>query len=135
MNETTVKMDLYGGALLVGIQLWSRTENIYRWAYLTFDTGASVTTLSPEILYELGYEPVNDTKVLMTTASGVEKVSCFKLDKLKINDIEINDVNVYAHKFLEECFSLGVIGLNVLQNFDIDLIFSKRIIRLKKIDL
>jgi len=91
--------------------------------------------LSPEILYELGYEPVNDTKVLMTTASGVEKVSCFKLDKLKINDIEINDVNVYAHKFPEECFSLGVIGLNVLQNFDIDLIFSKRIIRLKKIDL
>ena len=134
MNETSVKMDIFGGSLFVSTRLWSRAENKYRWAYLTFDTGASITTISPEILYQLGYEPAGKNKATITTASSVERVPCFKLDKLKIGDIEIDDVAVYAHKFPEECFSLGVIGLNVLRCFDVELLFSKNIIRLKKID-
>ena len=134
MNETIIKMDIFGGSLFVAARLWSRVENKYRWVYLTFDTGASVTTVSPEILYQLGYEPSDKNKITMTTASGIEHVVRFKLDKLKVGDIEIEDVEVYAHKFPEECFSIGVVGLNVLQSFDIELLFSKNIIKLKKIN-
>jgi len=134
MSETSVKMDISGGSLLVGIRLWSIIENRYRWAYLTFDTGASITTISPEILYQLGYDPLDKRKAVITTASGVERVSCFKLVKLKIGGIELYDVDVYAHKFPEECFSIGVIGLNVLRCFDIELLFSQNIIKLKMID-
>ena len=68
MNETSVKMDMFGGTLAVGVRLWSRLENKYRWAYLTFDTGASVTTISPEILYQLGYESLDNNRTTMTTA-------------------------------------------------------------------
>jgi len=132
MNETSVKMDILGGSLYVAIRLWSTVENKYRWAYLTFDTGASVTVISCEILYQLGYEPLG--KTVMTTASGVAHVSSLRIDKLKIGDIEIEDVDVYAHKFPEECFSIGVIGLNVLRCFDIELLFSKNIVNLRKID-
>ena len=133
MNKTSIKMDNFSGALLAGIKLWDRIENRYRWAYLTFDTGASITTISPEILYQLGYEPSKSEKATITTASDVVHVAQFKFDKIMIGDIEIADVDVYAHKFPEECFSLGVIGLNVLSCFDIELLFSKRIINLTRI--
>ena len=34
---------------------------------------------------------------------------------------------------MEECFSIGVVGLNVLRLFDIELLFSKGIIKLKRL--
>ena len=37
---------------------------------------------------------------------------------------------VYAHSLQEEGFTTGIIGLNVLSMFDINLIFSKQIIEL-----
>ena len=132
MSETYVKMDMFGGALQIGVRLWSKAQRKYRWTYLTLDTGASVTVVSPEILYQLGYDPLSD-KATMTTASGVERVRRFKLEKMVIGDIEIDDVEVYAHKFPEECFSIGVVGLNVLRLFDIELLFSKGIIKLKRL--
>ena len=135
MSKTSVKMDNFGGALLVGVRLWDKTENRYRWAHLIFDTGASVTTISTEILYQLGYEPSGTDKATITTASDVIRVAQFKLDKIMIGDIEIADVDVYAHKFPEECFSLGVVGLNVLRCFDIELLFSKKIINLTRIEV
>jgi hypothetical protein len=35
-------------------------------------------------------------------------------------------VEVYGHMFPEESFSLGVLGLNVLKQFDIELLFSTK---------
>ena len=133
MIETTVKMDLFGGGLYIPVRLWSKAENSYRWVSLTFDTGATITTISPEVFYELGYEPLDKTKAKITTASGVEYVSQFIFDVIKIGDIEIKEVSAYALKFPEESFSIGVVGLNVLQQFDIELLFSKKIIRMKRL--
>lgn len=100
---------------------------------MTFDTGASVTTVSPEIFHELGYTSVSETKTLITTASGVERVARFVLEKVKIGEIELENIDAYAHKFPEESFSIGVIGLNVLQHFDIELLFSRQLIKLNEI--
>ncbi|MCL2049395.1 MAG: retroviral-like aspartic protease family protein [Defluviitaleaceae bacterium] len=133
MSETIVKMDTFGGSLQVAVQLWSVLENRYRWTHLTFDTGASVTTISPEILARLGYKPLEKAKVSLTTASSIEYVPSYKLDKFKIGVIELHNVDVYGHSFPEECFSIGVIGLNILQCFDIELLFSKKIIKLRQL--
>lgn len=133
MSTTTVKMDLYGGGLFIPIRLWSKAENRYRWVSLTFDTGASVTTISPEIFHELGYEPIEEPKTTITTASGVEHVSRFIFKSIKIGDIELQHVDAYSHKFPEESFSIGVVGLNILSKFDIELLFSKNIINLTTI--
>jgi predicted aspartyl protease len=126
-------MDLYGGGLFIPVRLWSKIDHKYKWISLTFDTGASVTTISPEIFFELGYEPLSKQKTTITTASGVEHVSYHVLDAIKIGDIELKNVGAYAHKFPEESFSIGVIGLNVLHQFDIELLFSQGLIRLSKI--
>ena len=133
MMNTKIKMDLFGGGLYVPVRLWSKTERKYRWISLTLDTGATVTTMSPEIFHELGYEPSAMTKTKIMTASGIEYVEHFILDAIKIGDIEMNNIASYGLKFPEESFSMGVIGLNVLRQFDIELLFSQKVVSLKKL--
>jgi len=132
MTDTNIKMELFGGGLYIPVRIWSKVENKYKRISLTLDTGASVTTLSPEIFYVLGYEPSTNPKMKLTTASSVTYVSHYTLDAIKLGDIELNAVDAYGLKFPEESFSMGVIGLNVLRQFDIELLFSKEIVRLKQ---
>ena len=133
MNETTLKMHTFTTQLLIEVELWDKLKGIYRSLYLTFDTGAVISTLPAETLHNMGYEPSRTGRNMITTASGVEFVSQYTLDRLNLNGIELSDVDVYALKFPEESFSLGVIGLNILRNFDIELLFSQNIVKLKRI--
>ena len=55
------------------------------------------------------------------------------LDKIRLDTFEIPDVLVYAHTFPQESFSSGVLGLNVLSKFDVNLLFSKKLIELTEI--
>jgi len=132
MMETTVKMDMFGGGLYIPVRLWSKLECNFRWIYLTLDTGATVTTLSPEIFHELGYEASTKPKTKITTASDVEHVEHFILDVIKIGEIEVKNIDAYALKFPEESFSVGVVGLNVLKQFDIELLFSQNVMHMRK---
>jgi predicted aspartyl protease len=119
-------MDLTGDLLMTEVGLWSRRTDNFKYAFITVDTGASVTTISKEILHQLGYEPAPGERKRIVTASGIEYVDRFNLEKIKLGNIELPSVEVYGHTFPEESFSLGVLGLNVLKQFDIELLFSKR---------
>ena len=93
---------------------------------VVFDTGASVTTISKDILYQLGYDVSECEKARITTASGVAYVDVVRLKKLKLGTLILEDVEVYAHTFPEESFSLGVIGLNVISKYKVTLDFRER---------
>ena len=128
-----MKMELFGGGLYIPVRIWSKAENKYKRISLTLDTGATVTTFSPEIFYALGYEPSAKPKMKLTTASDVTYVSHYTLDAIKLGDIELKNVEAYGLNFPEESFSMGVIGLNVLRQFDIELLFRQKIILLKQL--
>ena len=55
MNETSIAMQTFSTLLMIEVELWSIEGNVYKPMYITFDTGASITTISSEILYLLGY--------------------------------------------------------------------------------
>ena len=127
MKQSSLKMNILpGNLLMVTVELWDMVDKEYRSMDMTLDTGASVTTLSKDILYRLGYDFENRNKHRITTASGVEYVNELELEKIQLGEFELNNVEVYAHTFPEESFSLGVLGINVLSQFDIELLFSKK---------
>ena len=126
-------MHMVGSNLSVDVEFWDVEKNKYRAGLLTFDTGASVTTISKYALFDLGYNVTAGNMRQITTASGVEYVREVIVDKIRLGDHELENILVYAHTFPEESFSTGVIGLNVLSMFDINLLFSKRQIELTKI--
>ncbi|MCL2168470.1 MAG: retroviral-like aspartic protease family protein [Defluviitaleaceae bacterium] len=133
MTTANLEMEFFGGAVYVSVWLWSVTENRYLPISLMFDTGASFTTISPELLDELGYKPAFSQKIQVRTASKIEQMSRYKMDSIKLGNVALHDIEVRSHKFPETSFSSGVVGLNVLRHFDIEMLFSKGIIKLKKL--
>jgi clan AA aspartic protease (TIGR02281 family) len=118
--------------IMIDVRLWNRNTNDYSKMMITLDTGASVTTISTDLLHSIGYDTTGGKECRIITASGVEYVKSVYLDKIKIGSFEIENVIAYAHTFPESSFSLGVLGLNVLRQFDINLLFSKNEIEFTK---
>ena len=133
MTAIHLKMHMLGDALYVYVQLFNLNTGKFEPTLLTFDTGASTTTISSDILSKLGYDISSGAKKEIITGSGVEPVREIFVEKIKIAGYELNKVRTYAHNFPDECFSSGVIGLNILSQFDINLLFSKKLIELKRI--
>ena len=117
-----LKLSKVSGLLFLDIGLWSVKELKFRNLAILLDTGASVTTISDQILSSLGYTNTGSS-VVVTTASGAIKVISKNVDKIQIGTIELDNIDVYAHIFPDECFSYGVLGMNVLSlyNFRVDL--------------
>ena len=131
----SLEMHMHGNALYVDIDIWNADTKDFNTAFLTFDTGATVTTISNTILEALGYDTSKGREQRITTGSGIAIVREISVDKLRIGtNYILEDVTVYGHDFPDESFSTGVIGLNVLSQFDILLKFSSRIINLAKIE-
>lgn len=126
MSRCEIKMEPMGNMVMFDLELWSKRVNKFRNMMVVFDTGASVTTISKDILYQLGYDVSNCEKARITTASGVAYVDIVKVERLKMGQFVLQDVEVYAHTFPEESFSVGVIGLNVIANYRVTLDFELR---------
>ena len=126
MSRCEIPMEPMGNMLMLDVELWSKKVNRFRNMMVVFDTGASVTTISKDILYQLGYDVSNCEKARITTASGIAYVDVVKLEKLKLGTLTLENVEVYAHTFPEESFSLGVIGLNVISKYRVTLDFKER---------
>ncbi|OON98993.1 MAG: hypothetical protein ATN35_02595 [Epulopiscium sp. Nele67-Bin004] len=126
MKQYNVPMELMGNILMLDVSLWSKKVNRFRNMMLVFDTGASVTTISKDILYQLGYDISSAKKTRITTASGIAYVDIVTIEKIKIGELIIENLEVYAHSFPEESFSVGVIGLNLMIDFNVLLDFQNR---------
>ena len=120
-----LQMSHFYSMVMCDIRLWDKTTQNYTKMLITVDTGASVTTISSDILHMLGYDTTSGVTKRITTASGVSYVKSITLNMM-IGQTKLNDIEVYAHNFPEESFSQGVLGLNVLMMFDaVNLIFKK----------
>ena len=126
-------MHMMGSNLSVYADFWSRTKSKFISGLFTFDTGASVTTISKDILFDLGYDVISGKTHKITTASSIEFVREVTIDRIRLGECELDGITVYAHTFPEESLTTGVIGLNVLTQFDINMLFSKKLIELIKV--
>ena len=119
----------YSNSITINMHIWNMVLKKYNTMLIIVDTGASTTTISKDVLYKLGYN-LNDCKeTTILTASKKEQVKSVNVEKIKIENYELNDIEVYSHEFPEDSFYAdGVLGLNVLTKFDVNLLFSKNII-------
>ena len=127
----SIKLTMYNDIPMINVYLWSKKQNVYKNIVAVIDTGASVTTLSKDTLVMLGYDVVNAEQSRVITASGIEYVSKLNLEKVQIGNIELFDIKVHALTFPQESFTMGVIGMNILRDFDLYLLFSQNELILK----
>jgi len=119
--------------LISEIDFWNKKKDKYSLFSIVIDTGACMTCIDRDTLIRAGYDVTSGNKRRITTASGTEYVNEVYIDRIKLDNIELENVLVYAHEFPEECLMYGVLGLNVLSKFDVNMLFSEKLIELTSI--
>jgi len=124
--------------LMIDISIWHKEKHKFVNMLIACDTGASVTTISNDLLQKLGYDTTIGKLKRITTASTVDYVKSVAVDKIMIGETTthtLNDIEVYAHTFPEESFASGVLGLNFFSQFDsVNFVFCQKIMEFIKND-
>ncbi|MFN0117201.1 MAG: retroviral-like aspartic protease family protein [Elusimicrobiota bacterium] len=98
---------------------------------MALDTGSSITTISIATAIALGLNPLKPkNKIEMITASGTEYIPIVIAPKIKFFGFELKKVELGCANLPPESRRIaGLIGLNVLKEFDLFLGFqSKKLI-------
>jgi predicted aspartyl protease len=119
MKKYTAELSLFSGFFSVDLRLWNQRKKGYSSISVVIDTGAATTTISDDILFRAGYDVAGGVTKRIITASSVEYVHEITIPRMMLGDLQLSDVNVYAHTFPQESLLTGVIGLDILRDFDI----------------
>lgn len=101
---------------------------------MALDTGASVTTIPLETALAIGLDPSTpESKLEMITASGMDEVPVVRAPKIKFFGFELENVEVGCVNLPPESRRVaGLIGLNILSQFDLFLGFRSGKLRIGK---
>jgi predicted aspartyl protease len=103
-------------------------------AHLALDTGATITMIRRGILLAIGYDLDSiATKISIVTGSGVEAAKQLTVEKIQAIDQAVDDVTVICHDLPEETGLDGLLGLNFLRHFDIEINYSTSTLALSPI--
>jgi len=99
---------------------------------LLIDTGASITSLTPEALEVAGYSVGFNTKrrVMVSTANGSVEVSMLTMSELSIGGMPVLNVDVIALPMDDMPGVDGLLGMNYLKHFEFIIDQAKDILRL-----
>ncbi len=91
---------------------------------MALDTGATYLMLPWNVVETLGYNPlVSSDRIPMTTASGIETVPLFTLEKVRVLGNEVQNVKAICHSLPPQSAVDGLLGLSFLKHFDVSLHF------------
>lgn len=99
---------------------------------MALDTGATFTMIPWDVAERLGYDPAGSAeRVVIMTASSVEKAPLIVLERVKIFDRKVENIKAVVHDLPPKSRVDGLLGLSFLKHFDIDLHFKKGCLRFR----
>ena len=106
----------------------------YRDLIVALDTGSSSTSIPTRIASDLGYDLSNPKQVgLLTTGSSIVPAKIIAVRKLTAIGESVENIDVVCHDLPFGSTIDGVLGLNFLSHFDLNISFSTGTIELHKI--
>jgi predicted aspartyl protease len=93
---------------------------------LLLDTGSAYTILSQEILYSIGFNPAEAKKTLrrIITGSGYEIVPVISVHQFYCFGQRVANFDLLAYTLPSGIYVDGLLGMDFLNRFDIDLSIS-----------
>jgi clan AA aspartic protease (TIGR02281 family) len=107
------------GILRIDVKLWMPHIRDYAKAEAIFDTGAAKTIIDEKLARLLQLELRKDSVTTTVTASGTIKAYMVNLPELCIGTAVVTDIPVSVMSLPKELMVRCIIGMNVLQEFDI----------------
>jgi len=127
MKNFRLNMDRVGSLFFIKVYFYQLTTQKYEEYWIGVDTGAATTTLSKDLLYDLGYNVSEYPLTGITTATERDYANVIYLKRLKLGDFELTNIKVNAIDFASPYIS-GVLGLDLLTKFDVNFLFSQNLI-------
>lgn len=100
-------------------------RNSYRNVLVALDTGASDTSIPTKVASDLGYDLSNPKHLVrLTTGGGTVPAKIITVRRLTAIGETVENIDVLCHDLPEESTIDGVLGLNFLRHFDVNISFS-----------
>ena len=126
-----IRFQPVSNVILIPIKVIGIDGNSFRDIEVALDTGASTTSIPIYVASALGYNISNSKRISeVVTASGVEEVPVIEIKALTAIGQTIENIEVICLDLPPEIHVEGVLGLNFLLNFDVNISFSKGTIEL-----
>lgn len=110
-------------SIFLRLKVGSINTDTTRDILVALDTGASTTMIPPEVAVNLGYDLSNPNEQ-MITASGVVLVKHITVRNLTAIGETVENIDVVCHDLPEGSIIEGLLGLNFLRHFDVNISFS-----------
>ncbi|MDE0425493.1 MAG: retropepsin-like aspartic protease [Candidatus Poribacteria bacterium] len=98
---------------------------------VALDTGASTTMIPTEVAMDLGYDLSNPNEQMMT-ANGIVLANRITVRKLTAIGETVENIDVVCHDLPDGSIIEGLLGLNFLRHFDVNISFSTGTIELHR---
>jgi predicted aspartyl protease len=127
--KSTVKFEVSDNIIRIGAEIHGPRAIII--ASLALDTGASTTMLNTEILRMAGYDPARGSETLLITGSTIPTARLLTIDRLDAAGQSVKNLEIVCHDLPDESELDGLLGLNFLCHFDLEINYSNATIVLK----
>jgi aspartyl protease family protein len=100
---------------------------------LVVDTGASYTFISHALARDLAIDVSRNTKTVpFHTANGVVEAPLTNLESITVGGLEIKNLTAAVHDTTPDAHASGLLGLNFLSNFRMDIDTQRGVLHLEK---
>ena len=117
------------GLIVFRLTVGGVDPDTFRNVFVALDTGASTTMIPTEVAMDLGYDLSNLNEQMMT-ANGIVLANRIAVRKLTAIGETVENVDVVCHDLPEGSLIEGLLGLNFLRHFDVNISFSTGTIEL-----
>jgi clan AA aspartic protease (TIGR02281 family) len=127
-TKASIPFERQGQVVIVEATLNKRAS-----AKFVVDTGASYTMISSAVAKELDIDTEQNRRTApFQTANGVIQAPLVSLDSITVGGMEIRDLTAAVHDILADSRVAGLLGLNFLSKFRMDIDTQKGVLHLEK---
>ena len=127
-RKASIPFEKNGNVVIIQATLNNRQS-----AKLVVDTGASYTFISRALARDLDIDVSRSAKTMpFHTANGVVEAPLTSLDSITVGGMEIKNLTAAVHDTTPDAHAAGLLGLNFLSNFRMDIDTEKGVLNLEK---
>jgi len=127
-TKATVAFEKQGQVVVIEAMLNGKTP-----VKLVVDTGATYTMISAATAKELDIDPSgNERRLPIQTANGMIQAPLTSLESINVGGVEMKNLTAVIHDVLPNSQVAGLLGLNFLSNFRMDIDTQKGLLHLEK---
>jgi clan AA aspartic protease (TIGR02281 family) len=127
-RKASIPMERHGQVVVI-----QATLNNKRSARFVVDTGSSYTLISNALARELSINVGENAKTMpFQTANGLINAPVTQLDSIAVGGMEVRDLPAAVHDAVPDPQVAGLLGLNFLSNFKMDIDTKKGVLNLEK---